>query len=402
MNKKRNIKIKRSKGRLYKKKRSTAKTVLEVIVLVVLAGGLIYIGYSAAGPLINYWTGGGSSDTVTGWTPAESVLSGENSQGGNSENTGTDISSENTTKAQEASSLGTYLLSQNALKSKEALNSALDSAKNSGFGIVLIPLKDTSGTILYSSKIEYIKEIKELVTGKLSAKDIADAAKAKGLVPKAVIPTLMDKTSPDYVDDTGYYFEGSNYSWYDNSPEYGGKRWVDPFREGTKKYYTDMVRELKTAGFEEVVLSELSFPAFHDVDRDYLSAQNFSPDRYKALTALYKACYDASSKTASVSVNIKDVLDGKGQSFSGTAELLTDKSFSGKVFLTVNLSDFGETLEVAQGDPITLPKDAAKKAEFLISKASEYLSTNLTIVPVINGDGMSLTDLIKCYKEITP
>ena len=400
MNNKKNIKIKRSKGRLYKKKRSPVRTAIETIVLVTLAGGLIYVGYTAAGPLINYIQSGGSSGTVTSWTPDESGTGGNNSD---PENPAVDTSLEITTQPQEASSLGTYLISQSALKSKEALNSALDSAKNSGFGIVLIPLKDDSGAILYKSQIDYIANVKELVTGTLSAKDIADAVKAKGLVPKAVIPTLLDKTSPDYVNDTGYYFADSpEISWYDASPDNGGKRWIDPFRAGSKKYYSDMVKELKDAGFEEIALSELRYPDLHDSDEPRLGSKFFAADRYKGLSELYQSCYNATDKKAAVSVNIKDVLDGKGQSFPKTAEILTDKSFSGKVFLTVNLADFGDSLELAQGDPLTLPKDAAKKAEALIGKASEYMGTNVTVVPVINGAGMSMEDLVKCYKEITP
>lgn len=399
MNNKKNIKIKRSKGRLYKKRRSPARTAIETIILVVLAGGLIYVGYTAAGPLISYIQSGGSSGTVTSWTPDESGGSANNS----SENPSADTSQEITTQPQEASSIGTYLISRDALKSKNALNSALDSAKNSGFGIVLIPLKDDSGTILYKSQIDYIANVKELVTGTLSAKDIADTVKAKGLVPKAVIPTLLDKTSPDYVNDTGYYFADSpEISWYDKAPDNGGKRWVDPYRAGSKKYYSDMVKELKTAGFEEIALSELRYPDLHDSDEPRLGSKFFAADRYKGLSELYQSCYNASDKKAAVSVNIKDVLDGKGQSFYRTAEILTDKSFSGKVFLTVNLADFGDTLELAQGNPLTLPKDAAKKAEALIGKASEYIGTNVTVVPVINGTGMSMEDLVKCYKEITP
>ena len=401
MNNKKNIKIKRSKGRLYKKRRSPAKTAIETIVLVVLAGGLIYVGYTAAGPLINYIQSGGSSGTVTSWTPDESGVGGSNNS--DPENPVVDTSLEMTTQPQEADSIGTYLISQSALKSKEALNSALDSAKNSGFGIVLVPLKDNAGTILYKSQIDYIKDVKELVTGTLSAKDIADAVKAKGLVPKAVIPTLLDKTSPDFVDDTGYYFADSpEISWYDANPDNGGKRWVDPFRAGSKKYYSDMVKELKNAGFEEIALSELRYPDLHDSDEPRLGSKFFTADRYKGLSELYNGCYNASDKKAAVSVNIKDVLDGKGQTFPKTAEILTDKSFSGKVFLTVDLTEFGETLELAQGDPITLPKDAAKKAEMLIGKASEYMGTNVTVVPVISGAGMSMEDLVKCYKEITP
>lgn len=400
MNNKKNIKIKRSKGRLYKKRRSPAKTVIETVVLILLAGGLIYVGYNAAGPLISYIQNGGGSGTVTGWTPAESNPNG--SQGNGTDNPSSVQTSEITTARQEASSNGTYLLSQSALKSKKTLDGALENAKKSGFGTVIIPLKDTTGKFLYKTQIDYIKDIKELAAGALSAKDIADAVKSKGLVPKAVIPTLMDKTSPDRVNDTGYYFVDEQISWYDNDPAKGGKPWVDPYRAGAKKYYSDILNELRTAGFEEIALSELRYPDFHDSDRPRVGEKYFSADRYRGLSEFYQSCYNAANKKAAVSVNIKDVLDGKGQSFLKTAEILADKSFSGKVFLTLRLSDFGETLELAQGDPITLPADAAKKAEILIGKASEYIGTNVTVVPVIDGEGMSMEALVKCYKEITP
>lgn len=400
MNNKKNIKIKRSKGRLYKKKRSAAKTVIETVVLILLAGGLIYVGYTAAGPLINYIQNGGGSGTVTGWTPAESDLNG--SQGNSGENPSSDQNTEITTVPQEASSNGTYLLSQNALKSREALDGALENAKKSGFGIVIIPLKDTSGKLLYKTQIDYIKDIKELAAGTLSAKDIADAVKSKGLVPKAVIPALLDKTSPDFVNDTGYYFVDEPISWYDNDPAKGGKPWIDPYRAGAKKYYSDILKELRTAGFEEIALSEIRYPDFHDSDRPRVGEKYFSADRYRGLSEFYQSCYTAADKKAAVSVNIKDVLDGKGQSFLKTAEILADRSFSGKVFLTLKLSDFGETLELAQGEPLTLPTDAAKKAEALIGKASEYIGTNVTVVPVIDGEGMTMETLVKCYKAITP
>lgn len=399
MNNKKNIKIKRSKGRLYKKRRSPAKTVIETIVLILLAGGLIYVGYNAAGPLINYIQHGGGSGTVTGWTPAESDL-------GSGQGTEVPSSSQTTiitTAPQQTSDSGTYLLPQNALASREALDAALETAKKAGFGTVIIPLKDTVGNIFYKTQIETINNIKQLAQGTLTAKTIADAVKSKGLVPKAVIPTLKDKIAPDYIPDVGYYFIGDYViSWYDDDPAKNGKPWVDPFRTGGKNYFADIVKELRAAGFEEIALSELRYPDFHDTDEARIGSKYFTADRYKALSEFYKSCYTAADKKAAVSVNIKDVLDGKGQSFPKTAEILTDKSFSGKVFLTLNLSDFGETLELAQGDPLTLPTDAAKKAEALIGKASEYIGTNVTVVPVINGEGMSMEELVKCYKAITP
>ena len=44
------IKIKRSKNRLYKKKKSGAKVAAETVIFVLIAGALVFVGYSAAGP----------------------------------------------------------------------------------------------------------------------------------------------------------------------------------------------------------------------------------------------------------------------------------------------------------------------------------------------------------------
>lgn len=389
MNNKKNIKIKHSKGRLYKKKRSPVKTAIETILLILVAGGLIFIGYKAAGPVIDYISGGGDTTPITGWTPSESILSTTPSTSASP----TEASTEAAVKK-----LGSYLLSEAALQSKESLNGALTTAKNLGFNIIVVPLKDDTGNVLYKSDIDSLKNM-QFNKGTLTAKEIADAVKAKGLVPKAQISALKDYQAPEYISGLSYFTVGG-YRWYDAMPEDGGRQWIDPHQEGAKKYCSDIVTELKSAGFEEIVMSNTRYPPFQYGDIKYLDPLYFDENRYTELVAVYDRCFDASGKAVAVGVDIKDVIDGKGQDFVGTAELLKDKSFSGKIFLTVNLSDFGETIETADGKQWTLPKDAAEKAELLISKASEYISTNVTIVPVISSAGISSQDLVKCYEKI--
>ena len=396
MAKQKSIKIKRSKGRLYKKKKSTVRKIAETLVLVVIVGGLIFVGYSAAGPLISHLSGGGESDSsVSMWTPDESTLNG----GANSEETSAESSSESE-KAPVSDGIGSYLLSETALQSSTALNNALSSAKKSGFNIILIPVKTTAGDILYKSNISYIKDT-ALVTGTMSAEQIAGFAKSMGLTPKAVVPTMLDSRSPSFVEDTGYVFsDGSGWSWLDAAAESGGKRWVDPSQSGTKKYYADISKELIGAGFEEVIISELRYPDFADYDQSILDARNFKTDRYKALTSVYNSVFNASGKKASVSVNAKDVLDGYGKSYERTAEILADKSFAGTVYLTVNLSDFDTELKTGENTSIKLSPDPVKKSEGIIGKAIEYIGTNVTVVPVIRSEGLSDAALVNCYKNL--
>lgn len=396
MSKQKNIKIKRSKGRLYKKKKSTGRKIVETLVLVVIVGGLIFVGYSAAGPLISHFSGGSETDSgVSMWTPDESTLN----SGANTEDTSGEEPTESE-KAPESSGIGSYLLPESALQSSSALNSALSAAKNSGFNIVLIPVKNTTGNLLYNSKVSYIKDT-DLITGTMYASQIVGIVKSMGLTPKAVLPTLLDSKSSVYVEDSGYVFaDGSGWSWLDAAADKGGKRWIDPFLSGTKKYYSDLSKELIGAGFEEVILSELRYPDFTDYDQRILDARNFASERYKALTTLYNSAFSASEKKASVSVNVKDVLDGYGKSYGRTAEILTDKSFAGTIYLTVNLSDFGTELKTGEDSSIKLSPDPVKKSEAIINKAVEYIGTNVTVVPVIRSEGLSAQALANCYKNL--
>ncbi|MCM1055231.1 MAG: putative glycoside hydrolase [Bacteroides sp.] len=396
MKRNKSIKIKRSKSRLYKKKKSTAKVAVETIVFVLIAGCLVFVGYSAAGPLINLWSGGTDSE-VTNWTPEEPDTSENGSDPNQSGSSDTDEIA--VTDEAVSEETGIYLLKESDLNSSAALSDALKKAKEAGFKQVLIPLKNDNGDLLYKSGIAAVKDT-ELVIGSLPAGQIAAAAKNNGLTPKAIVPALLDNNAPSYVEDAGYRFADDSYFWLDAAAANGGKRWLDPFLSGTRSYYSDMARELTSAGFEEVVLSQLRFPAFTAYDQSILDGRSFTDDRHTALTALYNAVNTASGKKTAVAADIKDVLAGYGQGFSATAEILNDKTFTGTLYLTVRLSDFDNRLEIGENKFIGLSPDPAQKAETLIGKAAEYIGTNVTVAVVIDPDGLTEEQLKECYGRL--
>lgn len=265
----------------------------------------------------------------------------------------------------------------------------------------MVPVKDSEGSLLYLSELSYVKDT-ELISASMSAEQIVQAIKNIGLIPKAVIPTLLDSKGSAYIENMGYVLSGAEgWAWLDAKPENGGKRWNDPFLSGTKKYCQDLASELIKAGFEEVILSELRYPNFTDYDKTLLDSRIFAPDRYKALSELYSSIFSVSNKKAAVSINVKDLLDGFGKTYQKTSEILSDKSFSGKLYLTLYLSDFEKELKISEETTITLPADPVKKCEILIKKAAEYIKTNVTIVPVIRSEGLSGETLINCYKNLS-
>lgn len=395
MKRNKTIKIKRSKSRLYKKRKSPVKTVAETVVLVIVAAGLVYVGYSAAGPIIDHLSSG-DSGTVTNWAPATDPV--ESDPEGTQDDA---LSEDNTTLPDNSENLGSYLLSETALSSSAALSAQVKAAKELGFNEIIVPLKKTSGDLLYRSNIEYIKDT-ELITGTMPANQIISLIKAQDMTAKAFLPTLMDANSASYVDDACYRIADGSTNWLDAAAAYGGKRWLDPFLDGTRKYYEDLAKELSNAGFEEIILSQLRFPNFVQYDQQLLDPRNFTSTRYTELTALFNAVNNASGKKSAVSMDIKDVLSGYGQSFGATAELLTDRSFTGTVYLMVNLNDFTENrLEIGENRYTGLSPVAEQKAMTLINKAAEYIGTNVTIVPVINAEGITSDELVKCYRQLT-
>ena len=389
---KQNIKIKRSKGRLYKKRKSTGKKVLEIVLMVLVVGVLGVVGYSAAGPLISYFKGEGGESVTTPWEPPESSTPEESDSSDTS-----DSESADTTTQTVPDGSGAYLLPMTALANQSALTNALNSAEKAGCSVIIVPVKDDEGHLLYSSQLASVKDT-EVVTGSMPLGQITSVIKNKGFVSvKALVPTLLDKVTSAYVSDMCYRFAGEGYNWLDGTPENGGKRWADPFRDGTRVYYTQLVRELTAGGFDEVLLSELRFPNFTTYDQTILDARNFTSTRYTALTGLYTAANSAASNKAAVAVDIADVLAGYGKSFAGSAEILSDRKFTGTVYLTINLSDFGTSLATGENSKINLPADPAKKVQTLVSRAAGYIGTNMTVVPVIEPAGLSPEALAKCY-----
>lgn len=396
MSKNKTFKVKRSKGRLYKKKKSAGRKVLEVILLVVVAGGLGFLGYSLAGPLIDYIQENGGESVTTPWEPPESSTPEESESSYTS-----DSESADTTTQPVSDASGSFVLPMSALANQNALTQALKTAESAGCSVIIVPVKDEEGNLLYSSQAAAVKGT-DIVMGTMSAAQIAGVIKGRGFASvKALLPTLYDRSTPLYVEDTGYRFADDSYGWLDNTAENGGKPWVDPFRTGTKQYYSQLAKELVNAGFEEILLSELRFPEFNPYDESILPARSFTDTRYTALTTLYRNTSAAagSGKTA-VAIDIADVLGGFGRSFGGSAEILSDKSFTGTVYLMIDLTKFGTRLAVSETANVTLPADPAQKVQTLVSRAAGYIGTNVTVVPVIEYKALSAEALGKCYAQL--
>ena len=383
-------KVKRKKYQLYKKRKSTARKIAEAAALIIVLGGLCFVGYSVADPLINYFRNlSQNKPVVTEWTPDETTPS-EQTTTAASDVTDTEATTEAEAEAQPLS----FFLPDSALDSASALSAAVKSAKASGYTAVYVTLKDTDGYLRYTTTEKTVKDT-DLVTGKLSLKQIYSAINGAGLTPIAVMNTTLDSMTSAFVDDTAFRFDDDSYTWLDARANEGGKRWSDPFRAGTKTYFSALSAEIAKSGFTQIVFANTLFPEFTPYDKTVLNAHFFTETRYTALSALVSSMAEAASKNKATSMLEVKLSDVTGAKLSGTAELLLDKAGLSKMKIIVVFSDADFDDDISDGDEkLNISADTEKYIKSLFSAAKTALS-GYELLPCIDSTGLSAETLEK-------
>ena len=305
----------KNKGRkIYKTKeknyygKSPVGKAFSVGLTVLLIGGIFFIGFSVAGPLINYAKQKG--DTVTTTAPAfeeEETVTDENGE----------IVTQVETTTVVPFSLERYrafTFSAMDLSDSDTLKKALKRVPaDEKIEYIEVPMKETGGTVNYATK-NYYATSSGIVEGGMKAKDIASAITSAGYKPVALISTFNDNVVPRYFQDMSYLTYADGTMWIDNSVEAGGKPWMNPFSENAVNYNADIVDEVTSAGFVRVVCSDFVFPDFRQSDIDILGDRVVAADRYMALTSAANMMYEKAMTNGSkmlLEVDAADILRGK-------------------------------------------------------------------------------------------
>lgn len=164
---------------------------------------------------------------------------------------------------------------------------------------VMLDVKDSKGRFFYSSALS---------TDRRSSIDPAamdaliEKLDKKGMYLIARLPAFRDYAFGLRQTSNGLFVASGAYLWADDDYCY----WLDPTKQGTVTYLVDIVTELKSLGFDEVVFDNFCFPDTNDL--------KFSGDRAQALNdtakTLLTTCGDQSFTVSFIS-------SGQGLSFPG-------------------------------------------------------------------------------------
>jgi hypothetical protein len=353
---------------------------------VLLLGGIAFLGYSVAEPIINYTRKQGD----------ESVVSTEtDSDADNSDNASDDADS--TTGIEDSISIEQFIgvsLSKESLYNIDALNSALNNITDENAEYVSVPLKVEGGEIYYNTSVaEAI--MCGAVRSTLTLDEITSAIKDAGYKPVAEISLLHDNIAPQYYVDMGYKTADDGSRWLDNSLDNGGKPWLSPFSEYTQEYLSSIVSEIATADFDKVVCSDVVFPPFRDSDLALLGGDVNDSNRYMSLTSLVNMVYSqmiSGGTTTMLEVSAVDMLQGNCEVIQ---PMLLDIS---TIILNIDLDDMGTavtTSETVYEFTGTNDENATKILNLVKNQLGDY-----NVIVRVSGSGFTANELYKVKNAI--
>lgn len=384
-------KIYRTKEKNYYGKSPFEKFMSGVLTLL-LIGGIGFLGYSTAEPLLKFTKHTGDEPEevipVVSETTAESESTTQTTVETAVETTvtSTEIMTEPpvTMESYKAFSLGTE-----DLESIESLKTALDAIpRNQGIEYVEVPLKARGGMIHYVSTVATNNELKEFQ--KLNLVKISETIKKSGYTPTALISTFNDNILPSVDKETGYICSDGSL-WTDSALRY----WTNPFSQNTVKYLSDITDEISSTGFNRIVCTDFVFPKFTDRDLSILDEKLSRNDRCMALTSAANLLYDTSvSNGASMFIEISAV-----DILSGNADILQPMLLSvNTVILNINLDELGEGVSDGR-NYYEFKGTPSEKVEKCLGFVSENL-TDFNVAVRVSGSSLTVQELITVKEKI--
>ena len=300
-------KIYKTKEKNYYGKTPLGKA-LSVGLTVLLIGGIGFIGYSVAEPIVKYTKKKGDAPE-----PPPTAVSSELLEPSSASRPAApaDPSAETGTVAQP--DYKAAVIKTADLTDKAALKAAIERIP-SGQKVeyVEIPLKTQGGKIWYSSSVFYATQ-SGAIQNFISLSDVVDTIKSAGYHPAALISTFNDNILPKTDGSAGFKTADAGDQWIDNTVESGGKPWTSPYSSTAVNYIGDIVTEAAEAGFEKIICSDISYPPFRPSDLAILPPELKEPSRFQALTSAANLFYERAvnaNSTMSVEVSATDILRG--------------------------------------------------------------------------------------------
>ena len=371
-------KIKHHK-RIYR--RSAGSIILRVLMIVDAVAVLFGVGWALYGP-VSSWIGQRQSNH-----DAPTIGTSDQTSDTDTQQTEEETSAEAPSVSQEntVTSMTAYLPIE-TIAEPQLLASALQSAADAGYDSIMFDLKSADGTVNYAISYNELTDARVTRQNPIDLNAVAEQIRQAGLIPVASIWTFRDNLYPSANNAASTYYQDSDFLWVDNSPEKGGKPWMNPFSQAAQDYIRKIVDDACTAEFRSIVLQGVQFPEGYALDMiDY--REHAGEDKHAFLkTYLSQITEYAAGK----GVELMPLFSAPSMLGTNNAMYFGDTSDLSPALTAVDLrlSVFGSGLNT---DSVSIPEPAAN-AYNTIKTAGAAVCTKLPagqLVCVLDGSDSS-------------
>ncbi len=372
----------------YRKKRT--RKALKVVFVIILLAVLVFLGYSIAKPIHNYIVSK-TGENVTEdevWTPPVVTEKPEETTAGNTEKEEEAVQPVEDEKTR-SEKFSAYQLPTTALESQDALVTALNNVKDSGYTAVTVPLKAKGGKLYYNTTSALAKTSEDAVAGTMYAGQICSVIKSNGFTAIAYVNLLEDNNRYGESRKGSYRIASDDSTWLDNAPSKGGKPWLSPFEAETQEYVKFISSEIAGSGFDYVVFDGLMFPPFRNSDLSYIGEAVKSETRYKALINITEIAVrevEAADSAAILNVSAADIL-------AGTEEVFKPVELNFDMLAVEFVPSELPAIALINNEEVALAELPANNRAYVVFAEIQRLAGNdVTIVPVFKQSDFSQAD----------
>ena len=385
-------KVKRHK-KIYRKNRSRRFSPFHIILTVLIAAVLFFVGWSIYQPVVDF---------ITGKTPVPSVSSSEPEDSSVLSSTSSETSQQGQTVKEKDAWKSAYL-PLDVLKNETQLDRFITSLKDSQINAVVVDLKDKDGTLHYLSQNAEAVSAKAVASDAVDLSGIIEKFKKNNIKLIARIHAFQDHIMP-YADvNTAVKYQSADgVIWLDDYYDNGGKAWMNPYSEKAQQYISDLLNELSAMGIEQFLLDSVQFPDGVGLNLAYYPGSE-SKSRQQVLSDFIQSVTtEMEAKNCKVSVCMPaEAFIGDGlDSYDGNAKGIQCPSLT--IDLRPSQLEDGLTVgNVTLNDPVSNPYSTVKTVLTHIKSAVSNETELSAVIQAEEYTTQQISDQIKALHELS-
>lgn len=245
------FKIRRHNSKIYRRNRSTSHSPLGIVGMALLVLCLFVVGWFVYPPVYDLLTG------KIAEPPQESA----------SEPAPPSVSSEPEPEPEPEPAAGPMpevikaVYAPSAIVQDAAkLESLLTKASNAGYNALLFDVKDADGVVRYNTENATAKKGKAVAETPFELAKLVETLANYKMEPIARLYTFKDHKTSRAVPELGVRYKGEDVLWLDNSPDKGGRSWLNPYDATAQAYLIELAEECVQGGVKMVIADGIQFP----------------------------------------------------------------------------------------------------------------------------------------------